>query len=215
MPEPGATVAEQFETMEQQVRAGLAGMWVFLATEMLFFGGLFVGFAIYRSHLGTSFAAAAGHLDLVLGSINTGVLLTSGFCMSLADPAMEARDRRRVLALLGATAGLGLVFIGIKGVEYLEEFHKHLMPIGGLAFDFPGAHPERARLFFGYYYALTGLHALHMTIGICAIGVLLILAWRWREPAKLARQVRITSLYWAFVDVVWMFVFASLYLLRR
>ena len=132
MPEAGARVAEQFDTMEQQVRAGLAGMWVFLATEMLFFGGLFVSFAIYRSHFGASFAEAAGHLDLRLGAINTGVLLSSGLCMSLIDAAIEARDRRRVLALLGATAALGLVFLGIKGLEYLQEFHKHLMPIGSL-----------------------------------------------------------------------------------
>lgn len=209
-----ATVAEQFETMEQQQRANLAGMWLFLATEVLFFGGLFLGFTIYRVENPSTFAAAAGKLDLVLGTINTAILLTSGVTMSLADPAMLRRNRRWVLAMMAVTAALGVAFLVLKGAEYHKEFTEGLAPFPGLPFTFEGPHADRAQVFFGFYFALTGLHAAHMAIGIGAIMTVFIFVWRWRAPARLERQVRMTGLYWAFVDVVWLFVFPTLYLLR-
>lgn len=207
-------VAEQFEEPRQQLEADLLGMWLFMATEVLMFGGLFVAFAVYRTQFGEAFAAAAGHLHLSLGAANTVVLVTSGMTMSLADPAVKAGRRRRLLAALGATMALGVLFLAIKGYEYASELHEGLVPLAGLPFRFPGAEAGKAELFFNFYFAMTGLHAVHMTVGLGVLAVLAVLAWRWRAPDRLARQVRMAGMYWAFVDIVWMFLFPVLYLLR-
>ncbi|HZD25086.1 MAG TPA: cytochrome c oxidase subunit 3 [Alphaproteobacteria bacterium] len=209
-----STVAEQFDTAEQQRNADIAGMWVFLATEVLFFGGLFVGFAVYRFQYPVAFAAAAERLDLVLGSINTALLLTTGLLAAAADAAMAQRRRAVVLCLLVAIMLLGMVFLGIKGHEYSTEIDEGLAPFLGMPFRFEGPGDGHAAMFFNFYFALTGLHALHMTIGIGALAVLSILVLRWGEAGRLERQVRITCLYWSFVDMVWLFVFPTLYLLR-
>lgn len=207
-------VAEQFSDLEQQRRADVMGMWLFLATELLLFGGLFTGFIVARLlHPGT-FAAAAGHLDLTLGTVNTAVLLTSGLTMAMAEQAVGAGRRRAGLWLILATVALALAFLGIKGYEWHHEYSKGLMPMLDLAFRYPGAQPQQAELFFNFYYAMTGLHALHMAVGVLILGVLAVLVRRWREGDEVARQVQICGLYWAFVDVVWIFVFTSLYLLR-
>lgn len=205
---------DQFETLEQQRHANLLGIWMFLATEVLFFGGLFAGFAIYRVVHGPAFAEAAGHLNLTLGTINTVLLVTSGLTMSLVDPAMQRRRRDLTLWLMGLTALLGIAFLVIKGMEYHEEYVHGLVPLAGFEFHFEGAEPRHARMFFDFYFALTGLHALHMAIGIVAIAIMAAQVWRWRDPARLEGRTRITGLYWAFVDVVWLFVFPTLYLLR-
>ena len=207
-------VAEQFDEPRQQVEANLLGMWVFLATEVLMFGGLFLGYAVYRTQFGDVFAEASTHLRLPLSAANTVVLLTSGMTMSLADPAVQRGRRRRLLTLLAATMALGVLFLGIKGYEYALELHESLVPIGGLPFHYPGAEPDKARIFFSFYFVMTGLHAIHMTVGLGVLAILAILAWRWRAPDRLARQVRITGMYWAFVDIVWLFIFSALYLLH-
>lgn len=211
--EPDFEVDEQFEEPQQQLNADLAGMWLFLATEIMFFGGLFVGYAMYRLRFPEAFAHAAGHLELWLGTANTILLLTSGLTMALADPAMHANNRRGALAALAATLALGAAFLGIKAWEYRIEYEEGLMPLLDLGFRYEGAQPRQAEMFFNFYYAMTGLHALHMLIGLAALIVLIRLVWTWRSPSRLTRQVRITGLYWGFVDVVWLFVFASLYLL--
>ena len=208
------TVAEQFEEPGQQLEADLLGMWVFVATEVLMFGGLFAGYTVYRIQFADAFAEAAGHLHLHLGAANTAVLLTSGVTMSLTEPMVRRRRRGALLALLGVTMALGVLFLGIKGYEYARELHEQLMPLLGLEFEYPGAHPERAELFFNFYYVMTGLHALHMTVGLGLLAVVAVLAWRWRTPDRLARQVRIVGMYWALVDIVWIFIFPALYLLR-
>lgn len=208
-----AEVAEQFDDIGQQITANLAGMWLFLATEIMFFGGLFTAFAVYRTRHAEAFAEAAGHLHLWLGAANTAILLTSGLAMALADPAMRRDSRRGALAAIAATLLLGLAFLGIKAYEYSAEFAEGLMPILGLPFRYEGAQPAQAEMFFDLYYALTGLHALHMLIGIGLLALIFVLVWRWRDPARLTRQVQISALYWAFVDVVWLFVFPTLYLL--
>lgn len=207
------TLAEQFEEPRQQTEADLLGMWVFVATEVLMFGGLFAGYAVYRLQLGQAFAAASTHLHLWLGAANTVVLLTSGVTMSLTEPAVRHGRRRRLLLLLTATMALGVLFLGIKGYEYSRELQAKLMPILGLPFEYPGAEPEKAQLFFNFYYAMTGLHALHMLVGLGLLAVMTCLAWRWRVPDRLARQIRIAGMYWAFVDIVWLFIFMALYLL--
>lgn len=206
--------AEQFEDMEQQNRAGVLGMWVFLVTELLLFGGLFGAFAYLRVAHSEVFADAAHHLDLPLASVNTAILLTSGLTMVLAEQAVHACRRRLGLVFLLATVLLGLIFLGIKGWEWHHEYQKQLMPILGLPFIYPGEHSQIAELFFNFYFTLTGLHAFHMLVGLVILVVMTIQVGRWQIPGRLTRQVRIVGLYWSFVDVVWIFVFTSLYLLR-
>lgn len=207
-------LAEQFDDLAQQQRADLMGMWLFLATELLLFGGLFAGFAILRALHSEAFAEAAAHLDLVLGSVNTVLLLTSGLTMALAEQAVGEGRARATRWLLIATLALGTLFLAIKGYEYHHEYSEQLVPLAGLAFDFPGAHAGGAEMFFNFYFAMTGLHALHMAIGLAIIAVMLVLGRRPPEPGRYRRQLQMTGLYWAFVDVVWVFVFTSLYLLR-
>jgi len=214
MTERAPYLAEQFDDLEQQRHADIMGMWLFLATELLLFGGVFMAFAVNRWFHPETFGEAAHELDLVLGSVNTAILLTSGLTMALAERAMAVRRRGLTLALLGATLALGLVFLSIKGFEYYKEYSEQLLPITGLAFGYTGAHPEHAQMFFNFYFVLTAMHALHMAIGLAIIAVLMGIGQRWRQPDRFERQVRIVGLYWAFVDVVWVFVFTTLYLLR-
>lgn len=209
-----AGLMEHFDDLAQQRHAGVMGMWVFLATELMLFGGIFAAFFINRLLSPDAFARAAGHLDLALGAANTAILLTSGLTMALAEQAVNERRRAAGLAMLGATLALGAVFLVIKGYEWRHEYDQGLVPLLDLAFDYPGEHPGRARQFFGFYFTMTGLHALHMGAGLVQLAVMMMIVRRWRQPARIARQVQMTGLYWAFVDIVWVFVFTSLYLLR-
>lgn len=214
MPMTDPAPAEQFNTLEQQRHAGLMGMWVFLITELLLFGGVFGAFTVLKVLHEPIFAEAAHHLDLMLGTINTVLLLTSGLTMALAEQAVAVRRRGLGLAFLLSTIALGIVFLGIKAYEWHHEYTEKLLPVLDLPFDYPGEHPEVAELFFNFYYAMTGMHAAHMLIGIVVMAVMAALVARWREPGKLDRQIHVVGLYWAFVDVVWIFVFTVLYLLR-
>lgn len=213
MPTAKPAPAEQFDDMGQQRRAGLMGMWVFLVTELLLFGGGFAVFAMYRVQHPQVFAEAAGHLSLPLATANTVLLLTSGLTMALAEQAVEAGRRRLTLVFYLATMALGLGFLGVKGFEWYLEWQAQLMPLPGLVFNWPGNESQQAELFFNFYFILTGLHALHMVIGLGLLGVMVVLVQRWRDPHRLARQTQISGLYWAFVDVIWLFLFTTLYLL--
>ena len=214
MPTNNASPAEHFDDIEQQTRAGLIGIWLFLATELLLFGGLFSAFTLLRVQHTDVFAQAATHLDLKLASINTAILLTSGFTMVLAEQGARLKHSRPTLIFLTLTILLGLVFLGIKGHEWQKEFHHNLMPILDLPFHFPGQQPDIAELFFNLYFIMTGLHAAHMLIGLFILGYFLIRIARQSTSPNLERQLRVAGLYWAFVDVVWVFVFTTLYLLR-
>jgi len=214
MPTDEPVPAEQFDDMAQQRRSIHLGMWAFLATELLLFGGLFAGFTVYRVQHGAVFAEAATHLDLTLGSINTALLLTSGLTLFAAEQAITDRHRGTGLLFLLATTLLGAVFLGIKGYEWYAEASHNLVPVLGWPFHYEGQSPAVAELFFNFYFIMTGLHAAHMLMGVIALGAMVFLVGRWRDAHKLDRQIRMVGLYWAFVDVVWIFVFTSLYLLR-
>src|SRR5699024_8676688 len=165
--------------------------WIFLSTELMLFGAVFMGFAINRYLHPDAFAAAAGHLDLTMSSINTAVLFSSGFTMALAEQAVGEQRRRLGLGLLGTTIVLGLVFLAIKGYVYYQEMLEGLMPLPWLQFTYDGPSPDQAELFFNFYYILTGMHAFHMLVGVGAICIVLMLGWRRNNPASWVRQVKI------------------------
>lgn len=205
-------LAEQFDDVGQQRHADFLGMWLFLATELLLFGGVFMGFAINRFLHPQVFGDAAHELDLVLGGINTAILLTSGLTMALAEQAVVLGRKRLTLALMSATLALGVIFLFIKGMEYHKEYSEQLLPITGFVFAYDG--PAQAQMFFNFYFVMTFMHALHMAIGLAIIAVLIGIGRGWKRPDRFERQVHVVGLYWAFVDIVWVFVFTSLYLLR-
>jgi cytochrome c oxidase subunit III len=205
-------VAHQFDDREQQKDASTLGMWVFLATEILFFGGMFMGYIIYRWLYPEAFALASQKMDLALGTINTAVLLTSSLTMALAVRAAQVGSRKGIVVLLAATMVLGVIFLGIKGFEYYHKFVEHLVP--GPNFEFDPAHAPHAEIFFILYFLLTGVHALHLLIGVCLTGVIAFKAWRGQFTEEYYSPVEVTGLYWHFVDVIWIFLFPLLYLIN-
>jgi len=213
MTEP-SYVSLPYVDARQQEDAAVIGMWIFLGTELLLFGGLFTGYLAYRSAFQETFSEASHHLKLWAGAVNTGVLLTSSLTMALAVEAAKAHRRRLVMGLLLATALLGTAFMGIKGYEYYKEIEEGLAPFLG-EFLYSGVYRERAELFFNMYFAMTGLHALHLSGGIGLMLTMAFIARRAPHLGRLRRQVKISGLYWHFVDVVWVFLFPLLYLLDR
>lgn len=199
--------------MEQQYDASNLGMWVFLLTEIMFFGGLFVGYVVYRSAYPAAFAEGSHHLDIVLGSINTVVLIGSSLTMVFAVHAAQIGQRQLLTGFLLLTMLLGLVFLGIKAVEYAHKFETRLVP--GSMFFFEGSHANQVELFYSFYFAMTGMHALHMIIGIGLLAVFAWQAWRGRFSPAYYAPVEIIGLYWHFVDIVWIFLFPLLYLIGR
>jgi cytochrome c oxidase subunit 3 len=215
-----------FENMEQQREAGTLGMWVFLVTEIMFFGALFLAYTLYRYKYPEAFAAASNHLDLRLGAINTVVLIFSSFTMAMAVYSTQIGKRRNSIICLLLTIVLGLTFLGIKAVEYHEKYRDSLIPgqlIPGRPFNPdlhelhlpPGVPVGNVEMFYWIYFAMTGLHALHMIIGIGLLTVLTIMAWRGRFSPEYYAPVEISGLYWHFVDIIWIFLFPLLYLLGR
>jgi len=202
-----------FDDLDQQHEAATLGMWLFLATEVLFFGGLFTAYMLYRVWYPETFGAASRTLDIMFGSINTIVLITSSLTMALAVHAAATDERRRLLGFLALTMLLGAVFLGIKGIEYYQKFEEHHIP--GFGFHFEGTAPERANLFFSLYFAMTGLHALHMIIGLGLMTVMLVMACRGRFTARWHTPIEMSGLYWHFVDIIWIFLFPLLYLVDR
>jgi cytochrome c oxidase subunit 3 len=202
-----------FDTMEQQRDASSLGMWVFLVTEILFFGGLFLVYTVYRSQYSRAFAEASRHLDITLGTFNTAVLIVSSLTMALAVFSAATRRRRALLVFLIATMVLGGVFLGVKAVEYGHKFHDHLVP--GPHFRFPGPYARQAEIFYSLYFAMTGLHAAHMIIGIGILTVLVLQARKGRYGPDYYTPVEVSGLYWHFVDIVWIFLFPLLYLIGR
>ncbi|HEX4665136.1 MAG TPA: cytochrome c oxidase subunit 3 family protein [Chthoniobacterales bacterium] len=203
-------LAEQFDDIEQQRSAAILGMWIFLATEVLFFGGLFLSYTVYRYLYPDVWAAASRHTEVVLGGANTAVLLFSSTLMALAVRASQLERRKPLVWLLLATALLGIGFMLIKGFEYHKDFVEHLVP--GVNFQWHEANPTAAELFFWLYFAMTGLHAIHVTVGILVMLVLALLAWRRRFENGNYMPVEVAGLYWHFVDIVWVFLFPLLYL---
>lgn len=212
-PHSSFVTAHQFDTSEQQYDAASLGMWIFLVTEVMFFGGMFTAYIVYRTFYADAFAHASQHLDLILGGINTAVLICSSLTMALAVYGAQTDQRKLLVLSLFLTILLGTVFLGIKAEEYAHKFAEGLIP--GSRFVYEGPDPRQAQIFFSLYFAMTGMHALHMIIGIGILLVLTLLAWRGRYSSLYYAPVELTGLYWHFVDIVWIFLFPLLYLLGR
>ena len=206
-------VAHQFDDAEQQFGASVFGMWIFLAQEIMFFGGILAAFGVYFFMYTDAFEAASNHLNLVLGALNTAVLLASSLSMVLSVHAAQTAGRGRQIFWLSITFLLGSVFLGVKAYEYWHKFHEGMVP--GPNFSYAGPDAPYQELFLSFYFALTGLHALHMVIGLGIIGTLIVLSWRNWFSGAYYTPVEISGLYWHFVDLVWIFLFSLRYLLRR
>ena len=206
-------LAHQFENLAQQKEASTLGMWVFIVTEILFFGGLFATYCVYRHWYGDAFTAASHELIVWAGTTNTAVLITSSLTMALAVRAAQTGERRLLMTLLAATMALGCVFLGIKAFEYYSEYLEHHVP--GSGFQFEAQHYRHAQLFFSLYFIMTGLHAIHMIIGLAVMTVMLWWSYRGIITAEYYNPIEISGLYWHFVDIVWIFLFPLLYLIGR
>ncbi len=207
---PQFRVAHHFDSAEAQFEANKLGVWLFLVTEILLFGGMFLAFAVFRSWHFEAFVEAHHHLDKVLGSVNTVALITSSFTMALAVRAAQRGAKRETVALLAATVALALVFLAIKFFEYRQKFEHGLLP--GRFFTAEGfAHPE-ARIFFGVYFMMTGIHGLHVVIGMGLIGWVLMRARRGEFTSRYYSPVEGVGLYWHLVDMIWIYLFPLLYL---
>ena len=207
-------LAHHFDDLGQQKEAAALGMWVFLATEVLFFGGMFLVYSVYRAWYAGAFAVASHELDVTLGTVNTAVLITSSLTMALAVHAAQLGQRRLVIIFLVATMALGAAFLGVKSVEYYHKFVEHHVPGPGFAFE-PHEYARHAQIFFSLYFIMTGLHVLHMVIGLGIMTWMLWWTWRGMITAEYYSPIEISGLYWHFVDIVWIFLFPLLYLIGR
>jgi cytochrome c oxidase subunit 3 len=206
-----AALLHHFDTPEQQKDASQLGMWLFLLTEIMFFGGMFTAYTIYRSRYFDAFVAASNTLDLTLGAINTTVLIGSSLTMALAVHAAQVGKKGALVLFLILTILLGSAFLGVKAVEYRDKFTHHHVP--GPNYHFEGVRGPETQLFFSLYFGMTGLHALHMIIGIVLLLIMTPRAAKgWYTPGYYT-PVEMFGLYWHFVDIVWIFLFPLLYLL--
>ena len=207
-----AALAEQFDDLQQQHEASSLGMWVFLATEIMFFGGLFTAYILFRNFYLPAFEAGSRLLDVRIGAFNTAVLLCSSLTMALAVRAAQLGNKAALITFLLLTLLLGLTFVAVKlAFEWRHDFLDGLVP--GLNWTFDGPDPRHLELFFCFYFFLTGIHALHMVIGAGILTVLIIMAGGGRFSPQRYNAVEISGLYWHFVDIVWIFLFPLLYLI--
>ena len=211
-----------FVDMEQQREAVTLGMWLFLATEIMFFGGMFCAYLIYRLWYFNEFAAGSRSLDIWLGTINTAVLICSSLTVALGVRAAQMGQRKLLVILLLLTLVFGFAFLGIKGVEWFDKYKEHHIP--GASFnadDLVKAYPQihidqrHEQIYFSLYFAMTGLHALHMIIGIGIFAYLTYYAWKGRYTSEYYNPIEMGGLYWHFVDIVWIYLFPLLYLIDR
>jgi cytochrome c oxidase subunit 3 len=205
-----SALGEQYNTLHQQHATAELGMWIFLATEVMLFGGLFTGYTVYRTVYPAAFAEGSRHLDLVYGTVNTAVLIVSSLTMALAVRAAQLGQSRTLWRLLLVTALLGTLFIGIKGMEWAKHYAEGMVP--QLAWQYSGPLSQQVQLFFVAYFVMTGLHAVHLTVGVVSVLLMALLARRGAFPAERHTPVEVLGLYWHFVDMIWIFLLPLLYL---
>ncbi len=210
-----------FADMEQQKHAASLGMWLFLGTEVMFFGGMFLAYLIYRIWYYPEFAAASRTLNLKIGTANTAVLICSSLSVALGIRAAQMNKRMLTVVMLVLTLVFGLAFLGVKGVEWHEKFVEHHVPGPNFHFEADPAHPElkinqqHAQIFFSMYFAMTGMHAVHMIIGVGIFLWLIYQAWKGRFNSEYYTPLENSGLYWHFVDIIWIYLFPLFYLIDR
>jgi cytochrome c oxidase subunit 3 len=210
---PAPRLAEQFEDLAKQADAARLGMWVFLGSEMLLFGGLFALYAAYRAMYPADFAEAVALNNVGLGTTNTVILITSSLTVALGVGAVRTSQPRRAALLFALTFTFGAVFLALKGAEYAQHFREGIYP--GLGYHHAELGSGGAVMFFTLYYVMTGLHALHVTAGMLVLGWLGWGCWRARYSAENPLHVELGGLYWHLVDIVWIFLWPMLYLMHR
>lgn len=203
-------VSEQFDDIAQERDAATLGMWVFLTTEILFFGVLFASYTIMRIRFPDAFAEASHHNVLSAGIAETAILLTSTFTMALAVRAISHGRAPLSMFFLFVTILLGLSFLGIHIWEYYKHYREHLIP--GLGFDYLGPYPQQVKMFFFLYYVMTGWHVFHLVMGVLVLCVILGITWAGKFSERYYTPMEISGLYWHFVDIVWVFLFPLFYL---
>jgi cytochrome c oxidase subunit III len=210
--EPG--LRHHFDDSAQQFESSTLGMWVFLVTEVMFFGGMFGGYTIYRNMYPEAFASTSHFMNVAIGAINTGVLIFSSFTMVLAVRSAQLGQKKALVAFLVLTLILGCVFLSLKYVEYHEKWVDHHIP--GPAFRYEDSrYFHQAQILFFLYFAMTGMHAVHMIVGAGLLTTLIGMAARGRFSRAWYTPVEMIGLYWHFVDIVWIFLFPLLYLIGR
>ena len=226
-------LAHQFEDMDQQNESYIVGMWTFLVTEIMFFGALFLCYSIYRkANPGVFFEISRHHLNVLLGGINTVILLTSSFSMAMAVWFAQQKNRNMQLLCLAVTIFLSFGFLVIKGFEWREKFVEHHVPGPSFHYGAPAPNPGvpalatgpeagyqypvhdyQAQLYFSLYFAMTGLHAIHVILGILVMSILWVMIYLKHPAVRYFMPVEMTGLYWHFVDIVWIFLFPLFYLI--
>jgi cytochrome c oxidase subunit 3 len=185
-------------------------MWVFLANEVMMFGALFVAYTVYRASHPQAFAAGSADMNILLGSINTAILLTSSLTLAFAEHSAQAGNQRLLSLFLVLTMLIGLVFLGFKFTEYYQHFQEHKAP--GVWFNDSSPYASGIQMFFVFYYLMTGLHAVHMIIGLGILSVLLFRTVLGTFTAEYHTPIMFGGLYWHFVDIIWIFLYAIFYL---
>jgi cytochrome c oxidase subunit 3 len=203
----------QYEDAVHQSETALAGLWLFLASEILFFGGLFLSWVIYRQAHTAGFNEASRESNLLIGSINTVILFTSSALFSAALPAAKKGRNRTVMWLSLLTCAMGIAFIALKLLEWAVDLSKNLFP--GPHFALTGMSAGGAQLFYVFYFVATGLHGLHMLIGIGLVGWIAFLARRRGFTSGRATSVEVVGIYWSFVDIIWLILYPLIYLSGR
>jgi cytochrome c oxidase subunit 3 len=201
-----------FDDAAQQFDSSTLGMWVFLITEIMFFGGMFASYTIYRNMYPAAFASTSQFMDVTLGATNTAVLIFSSFTMVMAVRSAQLGLKKPLIWFLIATMVLGVAFLFIKGIEYHTKYVEHHIPGPGFHYEDP-QFQHQAQILFFLYFAMTGLHAIHMIVGLGLVGTLVVMAARDRFTPEWYTPVDIIGLYWHFVDIVWIFLFPLLYLI--
>ncbi len=200
-------VKHQFDDADQQITSSTLGMWVFLLTEIMFFGGMFGAYTVYRSMYPKAFAATSQHMDPLYGAINTLVLIVSSLTMALAVRSAQLSKKRALVFFIILTMIFGAAFLVVKGFEYHDHWKEGTVPWMGFKFD------HQQQIFFCFYFFMTGFHALHMVVGLGLMTWLLRASTKGRFHANYYSPVEISGLYWHFVDIVWIFLFPLLYLI--
>lgn len=237
--EGGSPVYFQFEDIDQQQESYVVGMWSFLVTEVMFFGALFLMYTLYRWKFHADWFIAHEELNWKMGGVNTVVLLLSSYMVAMAVHFHQKNKKKWVLRCLGVTLLCAFGFLAIKTVEYSSKVHHELYPdhtfsyggehhevkswsddlVKSLGLDVPKAHqeanPQHAKLFFGLYFTMTGLHGIHVVIGIIVISTLMWLIWRESPLITDYIPTEMVGLYWHFVDLVWIFLYPLFYLIPR